>query len=65
MSEDKITLVLISVITVALVFLGISSKFNNLVVDIVAVLFLLISTAVGAAYLTEQKLRKKKRKDKR
>ncbi|MCH5476763.1 hypothetical protein L4A40_27135 [Bacillus cereus] len=59
MSEDKITLILMSVITVSLVFLGISYKINNLVVDIVAVLFLLISTAVGAAYLTEQKMRKK------
>ncbi|MEH7463606.1 hypothetical protein V7166_16400 [Bacillus thuringiensis] len=59
MKEDKVNLTLIAVLTVALVFVGISSKFNSLIVDIIAVLFLLISTAVGATIVTERRLRKK------
>lgn len=59
MSEDKITLVMLAVLTVALVFVGVSSKFDSLAVDIIAVLFLLVSTAVGAAIVTERRLCKK------
>ncbi|MCU5498973.1 hypothetical protein OCF63_13310 [Bacillus wiedmannii] len=59
MNEDKVTLVMIAVLTVALIFVGISYKFNSLVVDIITVLFLLISTAIGAAILTEGRRRKK------
>lgn len=59
MSEDKITLTMLAVLTVALVFVGVSSKFDSLTVDIIAVLFLLVSTAVGAAIVTERRLRKK------
>ncbi|MGE8053529.1 hypothetical protein ACQKOD_06060 [Bacillus mycoides] len=59
MSEDKITLTMLAVLTVALVFVGISSQFDNLVVRLIAVLFLLVSTAVGAAIVTERRLRKK------
>ncbi|MGG1792022.1 hypothetical protein ABDI27_19375 [Bacillus mycoides] len=59
MSEDKITLIMLAVLTVALVFVGISSQFGNLVVSLIAVLFLLVSTAVGAAIVTERRLRKK------
>jgi len=59
MNEDKVTLIMIAVLTVALIFVGISYKFNSLVVDIIAVLFLLISTAIGAAILTERRRRKK------
>lgn len=59
MSEDKVTLIMLAVLTVALVLVGVSSKFNSLVVDIIAVLFLLVSTAVGAAIVTERRLRKK------
>ncbi|MFP3410491.1 hypothetical protein SB773_02445 [Bacillus sp. SIMBA_074] len=59
MSEDKITLTMLAVLTVALVFVGVSSQFDNLVVSIVAVLFLLVSTAVGAAIVTERRVRKK------
>ncbi|MGW6189372.1 hypothetical protein ACWFRC_01290 [Bacillus cereus] len=59
MSEDKITLVMLAVLTVALLFVGVSSKFDSLIVDIIAVLFLLVSTAVGAAIVTERRLRKK------
>ncbi|PFJ98971.1 hypothetical protein COI97_18890 [Bacillus cereus] len=59
MSEDKITLTMLAVLTIALVFVGVSSKFDSLVVDIIAVLFLLISTAIGAAILTERRQRKK------
>ncbi|WP_454015570.1 hypothetical protein [Bacillus sp. Marseille-Q7846] len=57
MNEDKVTLIMIAVLTVALIFVGISYKFNSLVVDIIAVLFLLISTAIGAAILTERRRR--------
>ncbi|PFL18950.1 hypothetical protein COJ07_17965 [Bacillus cereus] len=59
MNEDKVTLIMIAVLTVALIFVGISYEFNSLVVDIIAVLFLLISTAIGAAILTERRRRKK------
>lgn len=59
MNEDKVTLIMIAVLTVALIFVGISYKFNSLVVDIIAVLFLLISTTIGAAILTERRRRKK------
>lgn len=59
MNEDKVTLIMIAVLTVALIFVGISYKFNSLVVDIIAVLFLLISTAIGAVILTERRRRKK------
>ncbi|ANN34937.1 hypothetical protein A9498_26970 [Bacillus thuringiensis serovar coreanensis] len=59
MSEDKISIVMLAVLTVALVFVGISYKFDSLVVDIIAVLFLLVSTAIGAAIVTERRLRKK------
>ncbi|MEC3021278.1 hypothetical protein [Bacillus cereus] len=59
MSEDKITLIMLAVLTVALVFACVPSKFDNLNVDITAVLFLLVSTAVGAAIVTERRLRKK------
>ncbi|MDF9480449.1 hypothetical protein P5738_02655 [Bacillus cereus] len=59
MIEDRVTLIMIAVLTIALVFVGVSSKFNSLIVDIIAVLFLLISTAIGAAILTERKRRKK------
>ncbi|MGN4445824.1 hypothetical protein ACTFOB_13015 [Bacillus cereus group sp. MYBK79-1] len=63
MGEDKITLTMLAVLTVALVFIGVSSKFDSLAVDIIAVLFLLISTAIGAAILTER--RRKRRKNTR
>ncbi|WP_349916924.1 hypothetical protein [Bacillus cereus] len=59
MSEDKVTLIMLAVLTIALVFVGVSSKFNSLIVDIIVVLFLLISTAVGAAILTKRRQRKK------
>ncbi|KEK25176.1 hypothetical protein [Bacillus gaemokensis] len=59
MSEDKVTLTMLAILTVALVFVGVSSKFDSLVVDIIAVLFLLVSTVVGAAIITERRLRKK------
>ncbi|MDF9542675.1 hypothetical protein [Bacillus cereus] len=59
MSEDKITLIMLAVLTVALVFVGVSSKFDSLVVDIIAVLFLLISTAIGAAILTERRRKRR------
>ncbi|MEB8648307.1 hypothetical protein P4G96_05270 [Bacillus cereus] len=59
MSEDKISIVMLAVLTVALIFVGISYKFDSLVVDIIAVLFLLVSTAIGAAIVTERRLRKK------
>lgn len=60
MSEDKITLTMLAVLTIALVFVGVSSKFDSLVVDIIAVLFLLISTAIGAAILTERRRNRRK-----
>ncbi|MGN4539975.1 hypothetical protein [Bacillus cereus group sp. MYBK95-2] len=60
MNEDKVTLIMIAVLTVALIFVGISYKFNSLVVDIIAVLFLLISTAIGAAILTERRRKRRK-----
>ncbi|PGC95430.1 hypothetical protein [Bacillus toyonensis] len=63
MSEDKVSLIMLAVLTMALVFVGVSSKFDSLVVDIIAVLFLLISTAIGAAILTER--RRKRRKNTR
>ncbi|MGH0461665.1 hypothetical protein [Bacillus cereus] len=63
MNEDRATLIMIAVLTIALVFVGVSSKFDSLVVDIIAVLFLLISTAIGAAILTER--RRKRRKNTR
>ncbi|KAA0753109.1 hypothetical protein DN397_08525 [Bacillus sp. AY1-10] len=63
MSEDKITLTMLAVLTIALVFVGVSSKFDSIIVDIIAVLFLLISTAIGAAILTER--RRKRRKNTR
>ncbi|EJR28366.1 MULTISPECIES: hypothetical protein [Bacillus] len=59
MNEDKITIIMLAVLTIALVFVGVSSKFNSLIVDAIAVLFLLIATAVGAAVVTERRLRKK------
>ncbi|OPD60179.1 hypothetical protein [Bacillus anthracis] len=59
MNENQVTLILIAVITIALVFVGVSSKFNSIIVDVIAVLFLLVSTAVGAAVVTERRLRKK------
>lgn len=59
MSEDKITLTMLAVLTIALIFVGVSSKFNSLIVDIIAVVFLLISTAMGAAIVTERRKRKK------
>lgn len=63
MSEDKVSLIMLAVLTMALVFVGVSSKFDSLVVDIIAVLFLLISTAIGAAIVTER--RRKRRKNTR
>ncbi|WP_377863995.1 hypothetical protein [Bacillus sp. R86525] len=59
MNENQVTLILIAVITIALVFVGVSSQFNSIIVDGIAVLFLLVSTAVGAAVVTERRLRKK------
>ncbi|HDR6271007.1 TPA: hypothetical protein QCU37_004605 [Bacillus cereus] len=59
MSEDKITLIMLAVLTVVLVFVGVSSKFDSLVIDIIAVLFLLISTAIGAAILTERRRKRR------
>ncbi|MGE7883024.1 hypothetical protein [Bacillus sp. NPDC094077] len=59
MNENQVTLILLAVITIALVFVGVSSKFNSIIVDVIAVLFLLVSTAVGAAVVTERRLRKK------
>ncbi|PGZ09849.1 hypothetical protein COE30_06835 [Bacillus cereus] len=59
MSEDKVSLIMLAVLTIALVFVGASSKFDSLVIDIIAVLFLLISTAIGAAIITERRQRKK------
>ncbi|MGE6402060.1 hypothetical protein [Bacillus cereus] len=59
MNEDKATIILLAVLTIALVFIGVSSKFNSIMVDAIAVLFLLVSTAVGAAVVTERRLRKK------
>ncbi|AWC30023.1 hypothetical protein [Bacillus cytotoxicus] len=59
MSEDKINITMLAVLTVALVFVGVSSRFDSLAVDVIAVLFLLVSTAVGAAIVTERRLRKK------
>ncbi|MCU5380382.1 hypothetical protein OCA08_24930 [Bacillus cereus] len=59
MNENQVTLILLAVITIALVFVGVSSQFNSIIVDGIAVLFLLVSTAVGAAVVTERKLRKK------
>lgn len=59
MSEDKVSLIMLAVLTIALVFVGVSSKFDSIIVDIIAVLFLLVSTAVGAAIVTERRLRKK------
>ncbi|MEK4099057.1 MULTISPECIES: hypothetical protein [unclassified Bacillus (in: firmicutes)] len=59
MNEDKITIIMLAVLTIVLVFVGVSSKFNSLIVDAIAVLFLLIVTAVGAAVVTERRLRKK------
>ncbi|HEE9035118.1 hypothetical protein PDN41_25480 [Bacillus cereus] len=58
-NENQVTLILIAVITIALVFVGVSSQFNSIIVDGIAVLFLLVSTAVGAAVVTERRLRKK------
>ncbi|PEY15542.1 hypothetical protein CN331_21125 [Bacillus cereus] len=63
MSEDKVSLIMLVVLTMALLFVGISHKFNNLLVDVIAVLFLLVSTAVGAAIVTER--RRKRRKNTR
>ncbi|MGW6146990.1 hypothetical protein ACWFN4_05610 [Bacillus mycoides] len=40
MNEDKITIIMLVVLTIALVFVGVSSKFNSLIVDAIAVLFL-------------------------
>lgn len=59
MSEDKVSLIMLAVLTIALVFVGVSSKFDSIIVDIIAVLFLLVSTAVGGAIVTERRLRKK------
>ncbi|XLP22298.1 hypothetical protein ACFMB7_28290 [Bacillus toyonensis] len=59
MSEDKVSLVMLAVLTIALLFVGVSSKFDSLVVDIIAVLLLLISTAIGTAIVTERRIRKK------
>lgn len=59
MSEDKVSLIMLTVLTIALLFVGVSFKFDSLVVDIIAVLFLLISTAIGAAIVTERRQRKK------
>ncbi|MDA2385406.1 hypothetical protein PDN41_27565 [Bacillus cereus] len=59
MSKDKITLIMLAVLAVALVFAGVPSKLDSLNVDITAVFFLLVSTAVGAAIVTERRLRKK------
>lgn len=58
MNENQVMLIFIAVITIALVFVGVSSKFNSSIVDAIAVLFLLVSTAVGAAVVTERRLRK-------
>ncbi|MEM5668429.1 hypothetical protein AAHB59_04980 [Bacillus cereus] len=63
MSEDKVSLIMLAVLTIALLFVGVSSKFDSLVVNIIAVLFLLISTAIGAAIVTER--RRKRRKNTR
>ncbi|MGX5467591.1 hypothetical protein ACWKT2_15610 [Bacillus toyonensis] len=63
MSEDKVSLIMLSVLAAALLFVGISHKFNSLLVDVIAVLFLLVSTAVGAAIVTER--RRKRRKNTR
>ncbi|MGH1281954.1 hypothetical protein [Bacillus basilensis] len=63
MSEDKVSLIMLAVLTIALVFVGVSSKFDSIIVDIIAVLFLLISTAIGAAIVTER--RRKRRKNTR
>ncbi|TEA54395.1 hypothetical protein EZE46_04515 [Bacillus sp. BH2] len=63
MGEDKVSLIMLAVLTMALVVVGISYKFDSLVVDIIAVLFLLISTAIGAAIVTER--RRKRRKNTR
>ncbi|EEK48056.1 hypothetical protein ABE42_28685 [Bacillus thuringiensis] len=60
MGEDKVSLIMLAVLTVALVFVGVSSKFDSLVVDIIAVLFLLISTAIGAAIVTERRRKRRK-----
>ncbi|WP_308021457.1 hypothetical protein [Bacillus cereus] len=59
MNEDKVTIILLAVLTIALVFTGVSSKCNSIIVDTIAVLFLLVSTVVGAAVVTERRLRKK------
>ncbi|PFM27587.1 hypothetical protein [Bacillus cereus] len=58
MSEGKVTLIMLAVLTIALVFVGVSSKFNSLIVDVIVVLFLLIST-VGATIIKERRLCKK------
>ncbi|CAM4094263.1 hypothetical protein [Bacillus paranthracis] len=60
MGEDKVSLIMLAVLTIALLFVGVSSKFDSLVVDIIAVLFLLISTAIGAAILTERRRKRRK-----
>ncbi|MFL1677605.1 hypothetical protein [Paenibacillus dendritiformis] len=60
MSEDKTSIIMLSVLAAALLFVGISHKFNSLLVDGIAVLFLLVSTAVGAAIVTERRIRRRK-----
>lgn len=60
MSEDKTSIIMLSVLAAALLFVGISHKFNSLLVDVIAVLFLLVSTAVGAAIVTERRIRRRK-----
>lgn len=59
MSEDKVSLIMLTVLTIALLFVGVSFKFDSLVVDIIAVLFLLISTAIGAAIVTERRRKRR------
>lgn len=63
MSEDKISLIMLAALTIALVFVGVSSKFDSIIVDIIAVLFLLVSTAIDAAIITDR--RRKRRKNTR
>ncbi|MGG0275711.1 hypothetical protein [Bacillus rhizoplanae] len=61
--DDKITVIMLTLLTTALLLIGLTYKVHSLTLDIIAVVFLLVVTAIGAAIVTERRLNHKKHKD--
>ncbi|PGZ93534.1 hypothetical protein COE51_23750 [Bacillus pseudomycoides] len=56
--DDKITVIMLTLLTVGLLLIGLTYKVHSLTLDIIAVVFLLVVTAIGAAIVTERRRRK-------